>query len=94
MTQQASLNPGRLGAMAARMAPPLRLPEPVWTTPLRDRILIALQSWPLTTTGLASELDAKELIVAQTLTNMAHEGLVKADPMPPEGRRAQRWRAA
>lgn len=81
-----------LGSMAARIAPPLRIPEkPLETTPLRDRLMQALRHFPRTTCGLASELDVKELLVSQSLASMAHEGLVIALPIPPEGRRAQQW---
>lgn len=61
---------------------------------LRDRIAAALSICAGTTSGLATLLDVKELLVCQTLTAMEHEAIVRADPMPEAGRRAQTWRMA
>lgn len=83
------------GAMSARIAPPLHIPaKPMETRPLRDRLTDALRAFPRTTSGLASELDVKELSVIHALANMLDEGVVVAGSIPTEGRRGQLWRLA
>jgi hypothetical protein len=62
------------------------------TEPLRVRILAELRRSDASTLTLATLLDAKELLIVQSLSAMEHEGIVSADPMPDAGRRAQRWR--
>ena len=82
---------GRLQAdlqIAFRAATPLDL------SPVRERILAALQDGSACTQGLATILDIKELTVCSSLSALAHDGLVVAGEMPPEGRRQQRWRLA
>jgi hypothetical protein len=87
--------PSVYGSMAARMAPPLLVPQHrVETAPLRDRLTAALSRFPRTTSGLASELDVKEIHVIHTLANMQREGVCASDPIPTEGRRGQLWRLA
>lgn len=86
-----------VAADAPTAAPPALTisPPPVKDgPPLRDRIVAALASEERTTSSLATLLGVKELAVCQTLTAMEHEGRVSPGPMPEEGRRAQRWRAA
>lgn len=82
--------PGKLSAYTAFNYTPSHASEPV--APLRDRVLRVLSFDDASTQGLATLLDAKELLVAQVLASMEHEGVVVAGPMPEAGRRAQRWR--
>lgn len=76
-------------------APAFRAPAKVTAaSSLRDRIAHALSGYAGTTSGLASMLDVKELLICQTLTAMEHEGVVVGGPMPEAGRRAQLWTVA
>lgn len=86
--------PSSYGLMSARIAPTLHIPAKPEPAPLRTRLLAALKTFARTSSGLASELDVKELLVSQSLAAMAHEGLVVANPVTPEGRRSQTWRLA
>ena len=64
------------------------------SSPLRDRILKTLRTSAATSSGLASLLDVKELVICQTLSAMEREATIKPDPVPEAGRRAQLWRIA
>lgn len=86
-----------------RAAPTDRPPVPVrryvapvkitQSSALSDRILDLLKDRALTAKSVATILDAKELYVSQTLSALAHEGLVDADdPPPPAGRDCMLWR--
>jgi predicted ArsR family transcriptional regulator len=67
--------------------------EPAPVGALRERILNALQTRPVTSKSLASMLDVKELWISRELSALAHEGLVDADdPPPPCGRSEMIWR--
>lgn len=83
-----------------RSAPPVgvssaRAPMPTPATSLEGRILAFLtEAGSATTPTLATRLDAKEAGVCSALSVMLSEGRVAADPLPPEGLRAQRWRVA
>ena len=60
--------------------------------PLGDRICGMLRGTDASPQGLATLLDAKEILVSQCLAALEQQGVVAADPVPPEGRRFQRWR--
>ncbi len=71
--------------------PPLS-PAPPIAGSLETRILELLQEGSANTQGMATVLDVKESAVCATLRILLHAGQVVADPVPPEGLRAQRWR--
>jgi hypothetical protein len=81
------------GAISSALRPVFDPPPKVTpSSPLRDRLLGLLADGPGCTQGLATLLDAKELLISETLRVLQHEGRVVAGEVPPEGRRQQRWR--
>jgi hypothetical protein len=71
-----------------------RSPLPVSTDAVEGRVLAALAHAPANSCTLASIVNAKESAVCATLRILMHEGAVRADPVPPEGLRAQVWSIA
>jgi hypothetical protein len=85
------------GAVSCSVRPalPERSAEPLLpTTSAEDQILEALIDGPHTTSGMASRLGLKEMVVIAVLGSLQREGAVTADRVPEAGRRAQYWRLA
>lgn len=61
--------------------------------PVRDLVLEALADGPLNSMSLAYRVDAKEMTVSSTLTQLAHEGLVVSEAVE-NGPRRLRWALA
>lgn len=95
IAQLPRLQPPAKTAIAAHVVPPRPAPnlrDAAPTGTLGSRICRMLRGTDASTQGLATLLDAKELLVSQSLVALEREGVVVADPMPPAGRRFQRWR--
>jgi hypothetical protein len=76
--------------------PPAAKASPIPVEPggrtLADRVVQALKSGAHTSSGLASRLDVKELVICQTLSLLRHAGQVTADDPGEQGVRQQLWR--
>jgi len=84
------------GALTSWYTPMIGAPSslPIGERPLADRIVEVLHDGSATSMGLASILGAKESLVGQSLSALAHVGVVEAGEIPEEGVRHQRWSLA
>jgi hypothetical protein len=94
-----AIPPGDPAPTSARAAPIQRAapspPAPPIVESLAGRILTFLANRiAATAPTLATCLNAKELIVGQTLNQLRHENQVIADPLTDSGLRGQLWRLA
>jgi DNA-binding transcriptional ArsR family regulator len=83
---------GPISAALSSYRPTAAFETPWSGLSLGERVLALLEDGHMAASTLAIHCETNELAVSRELSVLEHAGQVEALPIPPEGRRARRWR--